>query len=175
MMQSNLFSTLKQRQRDAILISLPIGVIGLFMVVYALLNAAWPPDYENATASRTVSHPDRLLGHDIPPELATSGIVQRPEAYQLRRILDALVYYGAFQAILSIIGLAWWTKRFFYVPLALSGFYGTLYAASLGSIIGPILTLFGFALVFWVGVLGWLTTTNGYAHERLHHLESAEA
>lgn len=173
-MKSKTLQSLKQRQRDTILFSLPLSIIGLFIVVYALLNAAWPPDYVDAPDQPGVSHIRRLLGDDAPKDLPATIEVKRSDGYQLRRVLDALIYYVVLQGIIAVVGLAWLTERYLYGLLVVSGLYGTIYAATLGNVIGPILTIVGFALVLWGAVLGWLTTRNLRSSLERLQLENAE-
>ena len=171
-MKSKTLQSLKQRQRDTILFSLPLSIIGLFIVVYALLNAAWPPDYEGAAFQRGVSHIDRLMGDDAPEDVTIE--IERSDGYRLRRVLDVLIYYMVLQSIVAIIGLAWLTERYLYGLLLVSGLYGMIYAATLGNVIGPILIIVGFALVLWGAVLGWLTTRNLRGGLERLQLENAE-
>ncbi|NDJ86059.1 MAG: hypothetical protein GYB66_09250 [Chloroflexi bacterium] len=150
-------SSISDQQRYTIWASLPLMVIGLFICLYALVNAAWPPDYANALPDASVSHRDRLIGNDKPEDVES---VERETGYQIRRFLDALAYFMLIQSVVAIVGLAWFTERALYLLLMVSGLYGVLYAAGLGNIIGPILFAGGFALVLWVAVLGWFATRD---------------
>lgn len=139
---------MKSEQRGTILVSLPLVLVGLLVVVFALLQAAWPADYKNASY-HYVSHWERLTGNDAPSE------VEREAGYNIRRTLDTLIYYMVLQSIVAVIGLAWLNERNLYLLLMVSGVYGILYAAGLGLVIGPILTAAGFGLVLWGATLGY--------------------
>lgn len=139
-----------------VLSSLPITLIGVTIVVFSLLYAAWPPDYLDAHFTATVSHWDRLTGNDVP----VGQTVERPSSYAIRRGLDALAYYMVFQSLVAVSVLAWAADRTMYLLLLVSGGYGIIYAASMGLHIGPILTVIGFAMVLWSGLLGWSASTT---------------
>ncbi len=140
-----------------IMVGLPLMIVGLFIVVFALVNAPWPADFKDARNDQAVSHWQRMTGNDIPEELLQFG-VERASGLRIRRILDALMYYMVFQAIVAIVGLAWIGERGLYWLLMISGIYGILYAAWLGILVGPILASCGFALVLWGAVFGWFST-----------------
>lgn len=144
-----------------ILASLPLVIIGLLIVIFALLNAAWSPDYEGATFSNhRVSHWQRLGGNDLPEDSLPDEEFERPSGYRLRRTLDALIYYMVFQAIVAVIGLALLNDRRLLFLLFISSIYGILYGVSMGIVIGPLLTIMGFALVLFSTIFGWFTSEN---------------
>lgn len=145
--------------KPVLLVNVPLILVGLAIVVYAVLSAAWPSDFVNARRDQTVSHQERLTGHDRPADLPSEIALQRKPGYQLRRVLDGLVYYVIIQAALAIIGLVLYGERSLYLLLMVSGIYGIAYTAGLGvSTVGPILSASGFALLLWGAVLGWLTS-----------------
>jgi hypothetical protein len=152
------------RQHGAILASLPLITFGLFLIVFALVNAAWPPDYLNPPAGQTVSHWRRLIGDDVPG--APPPQVLRPVAYELRRLLDGLVYVGVMAGIVSVVGLGWFGERLYYLPLMVTGLCGLLYSAGLGIVIGPMLASAGFALVLLGAILGWLVTQRSSVQQQ---------
>ncbi len=135
---------------SSILVNLPLMIIGLLLVVIALLEGAWPADYENARY-HYVSHWDRLTGNDAPDNLE----VNRETGYYIRRTLDTIIYFMVLQGVVAVVGLAWLNERNLYLLLIVSGVYGILYAAGTGLVIGPILTATGFALVLWGAALGY--------------------
>lgn len=139
-----------------ILANLPITLLGVALVVWALVDTAWPADFVSAFPSDTVSHWERLTGNDAPED----RIVQRSGGYAIRRGVDALAYYMVFQSIVAIIGLAWFNDRNMYVLLLISGVFGVAYSASLGITIGPLIAAVGYGLILWSGVLGLYSTTD---------------
>lgn len=147
--------------KPAVLVNLPLILVGTAIVVYAVINAAWPSDFVNAPYNQTVSHQDRLTGHDRPADWPVETPLPRKSGYQLRRVLDGLVYYVLIQAVMAVIGLLIYGQRNFYLLLMVSGVYGIAYVAGLGvSTVGPLLSAGGFALILWGAVLGWLTSTR---------------
>jgi hypothetical protein len=153
------------QERSAILASLPLVIVGLFLVMFALVNAKWPPDYLDAPYGQAVSHWQRLTGDDAPAPPGGQPLeVTRPTGYELRRFLDALVYFAVLVGLGSVIGLAWLGERLFYLPLMVVGLYGLCYAAGIGLSIGPMLAAAGFAPVFLGAMLGWIITESMADH-----------
>jgi uncharacterized membrane protein len=147
-----------------ILASLPLVIVGLLIVIFALLNAAWSPDYEGAAhRNQRVSHWQRLGGDDLPEDRLPDQEFERSSGYRVRRTLDALIYYMVFQAIVAVVGLALLNDRRLLLLLFISSIYGILYAVSMGIVIGPLLTIVGFALVLFSTIFGWLTSENHYS------------
>ena len=156
--------TITNHQWSMILASLPLVIVGLLIVIFALLNAAWPPDYVGSEfRNQRVSHWQRLGGSDLPEDVLPDQEFERSSGYRIRRTLDALIYYMVFQAIVAVIGLAILNDRRLFFLLFISSVYGIFYAASMGIIIGPLLTITGFALVLFSTVLGWFTSENHYS------------
>ncbi len=145
-------------QRGAVWVSLPLLILGFFLVAFALFNAAWPPDYLNADPSQHVSHWNRMMGKDRPIFNGAEVEVERPPAYAARRIVDAVAYISVIIGVLLLLGLAWWGERVFYLPLMVIGLYGLFYAIGLGIVIGPILAAAGYTPIFLGAILGWLMT-----------------
>jgi hypothetical protein len=153
------------QQRDArgpIWASLPLMIFGLFLVAFALFNAAWPPDYVNPILGQTVSHWDRTLGKDAPLINGEPADVERPPAYEARRVVDGLAYVSLVMATLLLLGLAWAGERIFFLPLMVIGLYGLCYSVGLGMVIGPMLAAAGYTPVFLGAVLGWLMTDDAH-------------
>ncbi|MBI5930529.1 MAG: hypothetical protein HY862_14570 [Chloroflexi bacterium] len=145
-------------QRGAVWVSLPLLILGFFLVAFALFNAAWPPDYLNADSGQHVSHLDRMLGKDQPIFNGTKVEVERPPAYLARRIVDAVAYISVIIGVLLLLGLAWWGERVFYLPLMVIGLYGLCYSVGLGIVIGPTVAAAGYTPIFLGAVIGWLMT-----------------
>lgn len=143
-------------RQNLILANLPITLVGVALVVFALLEAAWPPDFVAPLPVETVSHWERMTGNDMP----ANRIVERREGYAIRRGIDALAYYTVFQSVVAVVGLAWSGDRNMYVLLVISGLFGVAYAASLGIIIGPLIAAVGYALILWSGIFGMYSTVN---------------
>ena len=144
-------------QPTTTLFSLPLILMGLFLVVVALLFAAWPANYQDPPRSHFVSHWERLTGNDLPENITE---VERTGNYRIRRTLDAVIYYMVIQGIIAIIGLAWLEERFLYWLLMVSGLYGVVYAMGIGLIIGAMITLVGSTLILWGAIIGWLAANN---------------
>ncbi|PJF45207.1 MAG: hypothetical protein CUN55_00120 [Phototrophicales bacterium] len=154
--------------QQAVLAGLPIGLMGVLLVVLALLYMAWPPNFKNAPSSYTVSHWDRMAGTDTPE----GQNVERPSGYIIHQGLDALAYYMVFQSLVAIGGLAWTGDRSMYLLLMVSGSYGIIYTASLGLVIGPIVAAVGYGMVLWLGILGWSAhTSKESSTSELKHVE----
>ncbi len=163
--------TITDHQRSMILISLPLVILGLLIVIFALVNAKWSADYKGAEFSRErVSHWQRLSGNDLPEDPLSDEEYERTDGYRLRRTLDALIYYMVFQAIVAVVGLALLNDRRLFLLLFISSIYGILYAASMGIIIGPLLTITGFALVLFNAILGWFTSENHYSSTQIEKM-----
>lgn len=144
--------------RGPIWASLPLMIFGLFLVAFALFNAAWPPDYVDPIFGQTVSHWKRTMGNDAPLINGEPAKVERPPAYEARRVVDGLAYVSLVMATLLLLGLAWVGERIFFLPLMVIGLYGLCYSVGLGIVIGPMLAAAGYAPVFLGSVLGWLMT-----------------
>jgi hypothetical protein len=151
------------QQRDVrgpIWASLPLMIFGLFLVAFALFNAAWPPDYVDPILGQAVSHWKRTMGNDAPLIDGEPAKVERPPAYEARRVVDGLAYVSLVMATLLLLGLAWVGERIFFLPLMVIGLYGLCYSVGLGIVIGPMLAAAGYTPVFLGAVLGWLMTDN---------------
>ena len=147
-------------QRGAVWVSLPLLIIGFFLVAFALFNAKWPPDYLNSDPSQRVSHWHRMMGKDRPTLNGAEIEVERPPAYLARRMVDAVAYISIIIGVLLLLGLAWWGERVFYLPLMVIGLYGLFYSIGLGIVIGPIVAIAGYTPIFLGAVIGWLMTNE---------------
>jgi hypothetical protein len=152
------------QQRGAIIASLPVLALGVFLMIFALVNAVWPADYVNATMNDTASHWERLTSEDEPdtPEGQEPPEVERYGNHTVRRVVDGMAYFAVVQAIVAMIGLTLMGERYLYLLPMVSGLFGLIYSAMLGLIIGPILFATGSALVLVGGIMGFLTTRNVY-------------
>lgn len=150
-------------EQTTILVSLPLMVLGLFLMFFALISAPFPPNYINAPLTETVSHWERMTGNDVPEPLTPDSpvpAIQRPPNYDLRRGVDGMAYLAVVQGVVAIIGLIWLHDKNLYLLLIVTGFYGAIYSAFLGLVLGPIILAFGSLLVLCGALLSWLTIPN---------------
>lgn len=135
--------------------TLPMIVIGFLIIIFALKEAPWEPDYVDAPPWESVTHWERALGNDIPAE----GMeVERPAGYSARRLLDFVIYGTIPLGAIAILLLGIFNNPTLFGILVGIGFYGIIYAGSSGFTAGPLITAGGYALILVSATLGWLTS-----------------
>lgn len=126
-------------------------------MLFALWQGPFPPDYIGNEFGVTVSHNDRFTGDDL-PDGVNEDVIQRPPRYELRRIVDGMIYLAVVQGFLAVIGLGLLGERNIYLLLIVSGFFGFIYSTFMGLVVGPMMLGMGSLLVLWGALLGWFTT-----------------
>lgn len=152
-MRSSTVPGLLKQQVPAVWSSIPVIVVGLVFATVAILAGPWPSDPALPVSGYTISHIERAQGKPASP------VAAKPEKtieWYGRRGLDAAVYVVLLAGYASVIVTVWYGVRMALVGSAVSGLAGMVYGASLGFYAGPIMTMNGFALVFFGACLGWV-------------------
>ncbi len=134
--------------------SLPMVVIGFLIVIFALKEGPWKADYVNASPWDIVSHWQLATGDDTPD----GREVERPQGYEMRRLLDFVIYGTIPLGAVTILLLGILNHPSLFAILMGIGFYGIVYAGSTGLTGGPLMTAGGYALILVSATLGWLTS-----------------
>ena len=134
--------------------TLPMMVVGFLLIIFALREAPWEPDYENAPPWESVTHWERAIGDDIPEGIQA----ERPTGYAGRRLLDYVIYGTIPLGAITILLLGMFNNPTLFGILVGIGFYGVIYAGSSGFTAGPLMIAGGYALILVSATLGWLTS-----------------
>jgi hypothetical protein len=159
-----MFSALPRRtmRRSSVIGSLPIVTLGLLLVTFAILRAPWPPDPQSVYGT-TESYFDRLRGKEVPPPYVDVAAAEKNTAWYARRVADGLVLVLLLAGYASTGFALWSDNRRMLAVLIVIGACGTGYGGMVGLFTGPILTIGGFALVFFGAGLHWLSQTQNGA------------
>ncbi|NDJ79171.1 MAG: hypothetical protein GYB65_23215 [Chloroflexi bacterium] len=149
-----------------ILTVVPIVVLGLLMVTFALVAAPWPSDPSAPIADQTVSHIERLRGKQPEPlPFPAEEEQDKNAAWYGRRVFDGMIWLLVVAGYLSVLALwrypQWLSATWVSLAWIMLGAVGVLYGALIGLYPGPILTAGGFALVLIGGGLGWTSQRAG--------------
>jgi len=132
-----------------------IPIVGIAIVVLALLGLQWPmPATDSSTSGALVTH------------LFTERLTQRfqlgGDANIAGAILDVLVVVALLLALLfTVLGLLS-RSRAPLMGLILVGVYGVIYVFSSALYLGPMISLCGFSLILFVGVITWFTFPDDF-------------
>jgi hypothetical protein len=140
-----------RRLDSSILVSMPIIVLGLIIVTFAVLKAPWPPDPRQY--GRTVSHFERLRGDQA--ESAASENDSEDADWYWRRVIDGAVLLAlvlGYAGTCALIGL---NQPRVLPGLMANGLVGVICGAWGGLELGPMLTAGGFSLTLFGAGLGW--------------------
>lgn len=136
--------------------TLPMIVIGFLLIIFALREAPWQPDYENVPAWESVTHWERAVGDDIPEGIEA----ERVGGYDARRLLDFVIYGTIPLGAITILLLGIFNNPSVFGILVGIGIFGIIYAGSSGFTAGPLMLAGGYALILVSAILGWLTSLD---------------
>jgi hypothetical protein len=145
---------------------LPLLAISFMIVFWALWKAPWQADYKDAQLYNTASHWDRFQGKDMPE----GSEIERTEGYDARRFIDGSIYVGIVFGVLCVGALIILSRAWVFIPLMAVGFYGTIYSATSGVTMGPLIAGVGFSLMMFGALFGWLTSS----HDAGNHTEGTD-
>lgn len=159
--------------RPVIIASIPIILVGLLVVVFAMLRAPWPADPPSPATRGTVSFVGRVLGEQGNPPAAEGD---RSAAWYARRVLDGLTAVLVIAACAAVGLLLISPRQELVAALTVGALLGVLYGASTGLYGGPMMTAGGFACVMFGAGLGWATWLHSDAlpSSRLSNTETGK-
>jgi hypothetical protein len=126
---------------------LPLMLIGIFVVLAALLFMQWP-----IPASKNVT--DRQINR-------LTGFLSGPSASLPGFILDVAVYMLLLVGIGCIV-IAWQRARpGSLIALTMVGLLGLVYVSSSALYTGPMISVCGFSMVLFGGLVAWVAVPDG--------------
>ncbi|MEP7285780.1 MAG: hypothetical protein ABI947_08430 [Chloroflexota bacterium] len=144
---------LEQRERSnlqTIRSLLPVVFAGLMLVIVALVIMLWPTGAYGDQGVQTVPHVLRVL-RPLPSETG----LNIP-----RRILDVGIYVVVLVGIGALL-IAWRRgSRNALVSLIVVGVLGLSYVSGMALYTGPMVSTCGFLLIFFGGLVAWVTSHN---------------
>ncbi len=153
-------------RRRALLVGVPVILLGLLLVTVAMLKAPWPSD-PASLYNTTVSYSERLQGKSV----ISAAETRTPDWYG-RRVFDGLALGLLVTGYFSVVLMIWSNEWRALILLVLLGMGGTLYGGSVGLYAGPILTTGGFALVLFGAGLNLISQTH--IEKKYHELTQTE-
>lgn len=138
--------------QNIVVASMPVVLVGLLVVTFAMLVAPWPADPPSPVTGGTISFGERIIGRQGEPPAAESEL---DAVWYLRRGVDGLMAL----VVLAGYAVVWACLRFqrqlWLLMLVSGGVVGMMYGAATGLYGGPIFVSGGFACVTFGAGLAW--------------------